>query len=1004
MMISIVSNSSSVGYPPNPRLPHTEGIFDDLLCHFGVQPDRSGEAHADCPFCGKPAKRGQRHFSFSAKGYKCWVCGESGGLGKLVKYLGRDGGLAENSLILPRQQNSSRQPKPNRPPSWSTNVELAARLVSEYTTHSHRYEYWQAYKPLSIETINRWNLGYGKLPGQTTSRLILPIYQNGKVNHLRGRLPANDSRDLSKWIAAKGSPAVLFNVDGIYPNCVVVIVENPIDAILLMQNYPDIVAVAPSNGAGTWKKDWTQSILECKPLVVIVVYDNDLAGQPNQETLKSLRQSWHEAHPGKKLPQPNGPKLVRQLNKVGVPATLWQWPAETPHKADMGWLIGQPNGIEQLTANLLKTIRYYDPHYIMADFRVNLQYISEVDLTSLPSKGAIVVKSPIGTGKTELIKRIENEHTRQRGHSPKILVVSHLQSLAEGAAKRLEYENYKAHTRKFLQMASTLSICINSVPKLASGSNPVPRYDFVVIDEIEQVLTALGGDTFEPSMAVLAKQILEHIIRTANQVILLDAYISPETVNWIKSLRETFVIVNEWRNPEPKPLTCYFTKEEAIAKADEIVSLGDGPVLIATSSKNEARTLYKRYSSLYGQEQVVLVCQDTASQAETHEFLSDINNRLPHIRVLIYTSSMGTGVDITCDVSAVIGIFNRQTLDAEACLQMLGRARNAQALYAFIPQGQGKREVDADELFRQKHDQALRTYHLSHGLLPRLNEAGCWELDEQQVSLLKVISNAKARRNRSLNNLKENFIRLAERQYAVDVQTQAADHPEVKEEMKECRQAIKEQEKQATLKATPVSPKEYEVAIQANRLTDDMRLGYRRWKIEDTYRQAITERLYDEYANGRGRRTLENFIELHQTMPEVAALDREQFKCNTELHRLNHHTPHLLLRSWLLTRLKLFDPKRGFDLQREVTEDEIIEVIEEMQIKFANDIKNYWRPDVSDTPLSIVRRVLREIGLRLETKQSRRGNTYHLDKQRLLTMMELRAWRLAGLAVDQSPK
>lgn len=52
-------------------------------------PDRRGDYHADCPYCGKPAKKGQTHFSISADGLcYCQVCQAGTTLTALAAHLG----------------------------------------------------------------------------------------------------------------------------------------------------------------------------------------------------------------------------------------------------------------------------------------------------------------------------------------------------------------------------------------------------------------------------------------------------------------------------------------------------------------------------------------------------------------------------------------------------------------------------------------------------------------------------------------------------------------------------------------------------------------------------------------------------------------------------------------------------------------------------------------------------------------------------------------------------
>jgi hypothetical protein len=55
----------------------------------GRWPDKRGNYHADCPYCAKPAKKGQTHFCISADGLcYCQVCQKGTTLTALAEHLG----------------------------------------------------------------------------------------------------------------------------------------------------------------------------------------------------------------------------------------------------------------------------------------------------------------------------------------------------------------------------------------------------------------------------------------------------------------------------------------------------------------------------------------------------------------------------------------------------------------------------------------------------------------------------------------------------------------------------------------------------------------------------------------------------------------------------------------------------------------------------------------------------------------------------------------------------
>jgi len=106
--------------------------------------------------------------------------------------------------------------------------------------------------------------------------MIYPVYEEEAVVALRGR--AVDCT-CPKWLNSKGSKVALWGSQYLRLGAQVYIVENPVDAMLLMQEWPTKVAVAGTGGAGTWRDEWTKRILTSRPSQIWIVYDNDVAGK-----------------------------------------------------------------------------------------------------------------------------------------------------------------------------------------------------------------------------------------------------------------------------------------------------------------------------------------------------------------------------------------------------------------------------------------------------------------------------------------------------------------------------------------------------------------------------------------------------------------------------------------------------------------------------------------------------------------------------------------------------
>lgn len=193
---------------------------------------------------------------------------------------------------------------------------------------------WQGYKPISVDAIAKCKLGVGKQPGVTCHhrRLIVPIVVDGRIVNFRGR---SFECDCAKWMTSAQGP-LLYGLKSVKPGDTVVWVENNIDAILIWERVPGIKAVSSTHGAYAWRNaQLPEQLAAANPGVVIVMLDNDHAGNPNAETWTMMNEQ-HRLKTGRDLPRPNGIQIAERLYQLGVRVRMHEWPAGTPKGFDAG--------------------------------------------------------------------------------------------------------------------------------------------------------------------------------------------------------------------------------------------------------------------------------------------------------------------------------------------------------------------------------------------------------------------------------------------------------------------------------------------------------------------------------------------------------------------------------------------------------------------------------------------------------------------------------------------
>lgn len=384
------------------KMNNNEPITFDLLCRTldDVTIIKDGtEAYARCPWCGKPPydDRGRlaRHFHFGRlNGHeygKCFPCGESGGYVSVYRQA-----TGEHVNYAPRrQQQEPKRSEPEITPLWK---EYAQELLASYQKRNDSYELWNTYKPVEMPTIREYNLGVGVLPYtlthkpsgckydvltfapdgrdpevvirsqktgverrgydylmsktlyeicgtyepvQHTERLIVPLFdEHGEIVGLRGRSMDPEEKRY-KWMSVSGGQTPIFGVEYVNAGDTVVLCENFVDAAMVAQMGSTWRGVALST-ARTIKPDEVERLKARQPGTVIVMLDNDLAGQATGGTRKRLEEEYESKH-GRKAPTPlYGYKCMEALCNARVPSVLFVWEQyDAPAKAGVDWALEQ---------------------------------------------------------------------------------------------------------------------------------------------------------------------------------------------------------------------------------------------------------------------------------------------------------------------------------------------------------------------------------------------------------------------------------------------------------------------------------------------------------------------------------------------------------------------------------------------------------------------------------------------------------------------------------------
>lgn len=658
---------------------------------------------------------------------------------------------------------------------------------------------------------------------------------------------------------------------------------------------------------------------------------------------------------------------------------------------------------------------------------VDYKFISDYDFSNaLMPDGALLVKSHLGSGKTEaIIKQI----VANPNH--KVLVIVHRRSLVRHLEKRLnkslrdhghgnrQFESYENLSGPQLRQPSLLVICVNSLYKLLSEDQPTPRYDLIILDEVEQMLSHLTGNTFEGQEAVTAFDLLEDLIGQSQYTIALDAYATALSRDWLRSLKATNLLYNTYKRKRVK-MVIWENSAQVITVANKKIANADSPIVITVSSKKLAMVLYSYYSgdmvlpwneleeiqvddgtpvadmlgnSFYGgnglgKDAVAVIHGDNSQTADTQDLMNDIDKRLLGLKVLIYNSAMGTGVDIQTEASCVLGLFDSHTLPADEIHQMIGRCRKATEFHICIPAHSGSEITDSEALYQRERSSLRDT-----GRLYKCKSSVSWEIGggknrlcKNQEKYLRLWSKIEGKTTHSKNNLLGHFIYLAQGEF--DITFRTANHDSVSEKLENLRTAQETIDKHLVLTSPSIDEETYQRLCEQGKCTPVTKAGFIRWGIEHGYRQPITSKIYDHWEDG-GLNKLRNFINLHSNQEDVIALDEYQDAKGYAVPFRSHFAmKRNLIREVLDVVWGNYDDLN--DTQY-VSLDHISTVMGPFIQKHKKHMWCFfkWRLNHSPIPKNVLRRLLKEIGLSLECPRAGiYKGLYGIKRDDLKTMLD----------------
>ena len=324
----------------------------------------------------------------------------------------------------------------------------------------------------------------------------------------------------------------------------------------------------------------------------------------------------------------------------------------------------------------------------------------------------LAIKSPYGSGKTDFLKSIFMQYTNR---DTKILWVSFRKSLTNDLCanfEEFEFENYMDEGVKYncnkliVQLESLKKITnidfVNKYDRPAKQTEiiydsdeeeeeipettdeeykkfvdesiriKVPKYDIIIIDEIESVLNHFSSHTFK-KQARNDFLLLEHLIKNSNKMICLDGDISNRSIDFINNFGESIIIENKYILNDR---TLEFIENRDNFDKDIITNINNKKnVCIICMSSSEAEGRYNTYKNLYPDLTINLYTGHTGSDIKTAH-LNNVNKIWNDTNILIYSPTIESGVNFDIEhFYKIYGVISCGSTSQRAFLQMTARCR-----------------------------------------------------------------------------------------------------------------------------------------------------------------------------------------------------------------------------------------------------------------------------------------------------------------------------------------
>lgn len=641
----------------------------------------------------------------------------------------------------------------------------------------------------------------------------------------------------------------------------------------------------------------------------------------------------------------------------------------------------------------------------------NIYFLSKKYLPNYPvANGATFIKSPKGSGKTEFLA---NLIAQQKGN---ILLIGHRRSLIKQMCDRLGLNCYlddgkpdEDDAAKSIQIRNDnlkrqrrYGICLDSVNKIKKEIT----YDFVLIDESEQVLSHFLSETLDDKRNHVFQR-FKHILSKSRNLYALDADLDFISLHF---LSKWYRASAENKNKKSRLIINQHVEDRGtlhiIEKRDQLIgdfhrAIGGGlKCYITSSSKNFISQQLKTLQERFPKKKFIAITSATVGKegSGTTEFLDNPAAESKKYDAVLASPSVSTGVDISFPdneqfFDVVYADFDNVILSHFECDQQIARVRHPKATKIYLTKRRYFYETNFDVMMFDALSMTMMD-HLLEGY--DQDDKPQYRTDDELLQLACALFSYK---RKSINNLRDNFCEYKQANGwtiefdGFDPKLESDGHTH------DARgKYLTNQERITGLLSAPKLDDETFKQLREKydgevRLSDTEYAAFSRAVMERFYNQEISETLIRRDSKGKYRAAVRRydrlsnpeFLKLYLQFNEIK---QEQDENLSFLFANEYHEVTFILRA--LTAAKLFANQK-LQTEKDFTKDDLgdfIKFIRKNRLEYERLLNMNIRKDLRAKPTNTVNHILKLIGLKLgnpkkTTKDKKTIYKYKIDQKSL---------------------